>query len=160
MDFNSLEDLYKYAKVAHEESAINETQEAIKEVESKVIDEVVYSVYEPREYERRYEEKGGLGATKNMKVSKPIIHGNTIDINLTNETPLNPPDDGYRRNYRLDVAVTNGGFMPYYEYRGKKNNTYLRPRPFNEKTEERLHITKEHEKAYKNAMKAKGIDIK
>ncbi|MBD5589195.1 hypothetical protein [Clostridium botulinum] len=157
MDFNSLEELYRYAKVAHEETAINETQEAIKEVESKVIDEVVYSVYEPKKYIRRYQ-GGGLGDTKNMVV-KTVKHGNTIDINLTNETPINPPDDGFVRNYRLDVAVTKGGMMPYYEY-GDEGEEYVKPRPFNEKTEERLHITKEHEKAYKNAMKAKGIDIK
>lgn len=162
MDFNSLEDLYKYAKEAHEFTAEHETQEAIKEVECDVIDEVVYSAYDkPTIYERRQENKG-LKDKKNMKVSKPIKHENTMEIELVNDTPLNSADDGMNRYYyRLDEVITYGG--RYYEYPKKNRDEdqypYLKPRPFNKKTEERLRMTKEHEKAYKNAMKAKGIDI-
>ncbi|HID0767927.1 TPA: hypothetical protein ACXDBC_002255 [Clostridium botulinum] len=162
MDFNSLEELYKYAQQAHEETAINETQEAVKEVASDVIDEEVYSKYDNKD--RRGKHGGGLGDIKNMVVHPPKKIGNTIEVKITNETPLDPPDDGIPRNYRLDEAIEYGG--DYYEYpKSKKKRdegiyTYLKPRPFNKKTEERLRITKEHEKAYKNAMKSKGIDIK
>ncbi|NCI71756.1 hypothetical protein EJM68_03220 [Clostridium botulinum] len=163
MDFNSLEELYKYAKEAHEFTAENEVQEAIKEVESDVIDATVYSSYEPEQYDRRKDNKG-LKSKENMTIGKRIKHGNTIEIELVNNTPLNPPDDGMPRNYRLDEAIEYGS--DYYEYpKSKKKRdegtyTYLKPRPFNKKTEERLRVTREHEKAYKSAMKSKGIDIK
>ncbi|EQC1535393.1 hypothetical protein ACY1J9_001224 [Clostridium botulinum] len=161
MDFNSIEELYKYAQQAHEFTAENEVQETIKEVESDVIEEVVYSAYEPTTYERREDNKG-LKSKENMIVKPPIKHGNTIEIELVNNTSLNPSDDGMNRYYRLDEVITYGG--RYYEYPKKNRDedeySYLRPRPFTKKTEERLRMTKEHEKAYKNAMKAKGIDIK
>lgn len=161
MEFESLEDLYKYVEKMHEEVATNEVQEVIKQVESEVIKEEVYSKYEnPKTYQRR-ENNGGLGSTKNMTAHPPKKVGNTIEVEVTNETPIKPPNDGLNRHYRLDDVVEYGG--KYYEYpiknRDEEEYTYLKPRPFTEKTEERLSITKEHEKAYKEAMKAKGIEI-
>lgn len=161
MDFDDLKDLYEYVEKAHEETACKDVQEVIKEVESDVIDEEVYSKYEnPTEYERR-EKSGGLGDTNNMIVHPPKKIGNIIEVEITNETPIKPPNDGLIRHYRLDDVIEYGG--KYYEYPIKNRDedvyTYLKPRPFTEKTEIRLFATKEHEKAYKNAMKAKGIDI-
>lgn len=162
MDFDDLKDLYKYVEKAHEETACKDVQEVIKEVESDVIDEEVYSKYEnPTEYERR-EKSGGLGDTNNMIVHPPKKIGNIIEVEITNETPIKPPDDGLIRHYRLDEVIEYGD--RYYEYpiknRDEGTYTYLKPRPFTEKTKIRLLATKEHEKAYKNAMKSKGIDIK
>ncbi|BAO04890.1 uncharacterized protein CBO05P1_171 [Clostridium botulinum B str. Osaka05] len=159
MDFDDLKDLYEYVEKAHEETACKDVQEVIKEVESDVIDEEVYSKYDNED--RRGSNGGGLGAIKNMVVHPPRKIGNTIEVEMTNETPLDPPDDGLIRHYRLDEVIEYGG--KYYEYPIKNRDedvyTYLKPRPFTEKTEIRLFATKEHEKAYKNAMKAKGIDI-
>lgn len=159
MDFDDLKDLYKYVEKAHEEIAYKDVQEVIKEVESDVIDEEVYSKYDNED--RRGSNGGGLGDIKNMIVHPPRKIGNIIEIEITNETPLDPPNDGISRNYRLDEAIEYGG--DYYEYpKGNRDEdvyTYLKPRPFTEKTEMRLFATKEHEKAYKNSMKAKGIDI-
>ncbi|EPY2277955.1 hypothetical protein ACXAT3_002707 [Clostridium sporogenes] len=159
MDFNSLDELYKYVEKAHEDVSCNDVQESIKEVESDVIDKEVYSKYKPSIYKRRKKE-GGLSDAKNMK-THIRKNGNNIEVEITNETPLNPPNDGVSRNYRLDQAVEYG--RDYYEYpmynRDEKNYAYLKPRSFTKKTEERLSVTKEHEKAYKNTMKSKGIDV-
>ncbi|HDK7195063.1 TPA: hypothetical protein PTV74_003373 [Clostridium botulinum] len=158
MDFDDLKDLYKYVEKAHEEAACNDVPKVTKEVESDVVDEDVYSRY--NNDDRRGKHGGGLGDVKNMETHISKV-GNVIEIEITNETPLDSPNDGISRNYRLDEAIEYG--RDYYEYpkgnRDESTYTYLKPRPFTEKTELRLFATKEHEKAYKNAMKAKGIDI-
>ncbi|HDK7314287.1 TPA: hypothetical protein PTV97_003426 [Clostridium botulinum] len=158
MDFDDLKDLYGYAEKVHKEVACNDVPKVVKEVESDIIDEEVYSKYDNED--RRGKDGGGLGNVKNMETHINEV-GNVIEIEVTNETPLDPPNDGLIRHYRLDEVVEYGG--KYYEYPIKNRDedvyTYLKPRPFTEKTEIRLLATKEHEKAYKNAMKAKGIDI-
>ena len=85
--FNNTEELRRALIKDLQEAVIKEVVKEMKDIEREVIEERVYAVFSPKEYERRYA-NGGLMDEGNMQeeVSK---FGDNINIEIANLTQGN-----------------------------------------------------------------------
>ena len=89
------------------------------EKKEEVIEEKVYAVFSPKEYERRYE-KGGIGDTKNM-IEEVRVFANEIVIEITNLTSGNSKYRNYWQG-EIQPLIEEGNYM--------WNGEMPPPRPF------------------------------
>ena len=103
MNFNNLNDLFKYIENQLQDTMKNDVSEMAKDRMSQSVNKSVYSVYSPEYYKRRMEMEG-LSDTDNITVTE-IKNG----IILQNDTPL----DNNSTSYRLDDIIVNRGVLGY-----------------------------------------------
>lgn len=125
--FDSIEDWYGFVKKDISNAMINDVSEEIKDKHQEVIEEVVYSPYDPKEYIRRYE-NGGLLSRENMK-SDISINGDYISLELENVTPVSDYTYDSNRGDRLDEII---------EYGTDGLHEYSKPRKFIEETQNKV----------------------
>ena len=142
--FSSLKEMEKYIQDKINQSLKDDVAPVVKEIMSAEVQNTVYSVYEPKRYERRYD-NGGLMSENNMKAI-PIKDG---VIAISNETPFNGKN--YSGKSLTEVVVTGEGYTYDYPYE------YNQPRDFIEATREDLIQTQAHTKALINGLKKSGI---
>lgn len=140
-DFNSIEELF--ANVTNDFIKVmkNEVTEEFKDKHQEVIEEVVYNVYDPINYLRRYENDGLLDRD-NMK-SKVTKKGDLIELEFTNETTVSPYTYDSNRGDRLDEIIEHGTGGVY---------EYSQPRPFMEETQKRVDSNRILEKCLKSKL--------
>lgn len=140
-DFNSIEEVF--ANISNDFIKVmkNEVIEEIKDVHQEVIEEVVYNVYDPIDYPRRYENDGLLDRD-NMK-SKVTKIGDLIELEFTNETTVSPYTYDSNRGDRLDEIVEYGTGGIY---------EYSQPRPFMKETQKRVDSERILEKCLKSKL--------
>lgn len=137
--FNNLNDLFKHLEKQANSVLKNEVaEEVIRTMQEKIEDEV-YSVYEPRVYERQGYQ-GGLVDPKNIEVT--VESDNTIAVE-------NIRFDGDREV--AQIVESGQGFQFDFPYNGV-------PRPYTEKTKEELRNTDRLNQAMKQGLKKRGID--
>lgn len=111
----------------------------VKSLQQEVIEDVVYAVYAPKMYVRRYE-NGGLLDERLMEGRVVHTPGEMLmeEVLLTLSHGVKGQDD---RSLALALLVEYGHDQGYgsYTYVSKsKQARYLRPRPFTRKTQEML----------------------
>lgn len=139
--FDSIEDLISYVSNDFISVMKNEVTEEIKDKHQEVIEEVVYNVYDPVDYPRRYENDGLLDRD-NMK-SKVRKIGDLIELEFENETTVSPYTYDSNRGDRLDEIIEYGTGGIY---------EYSQPRPFMEETQKRVDSEKILEKCLKSKL--------
>lgn len=154
LEYRSLAELKEDIQALVEDALRNEVADAVKDYEALAIKDVVYDVYEPKDYERRKYEKGGLAAPENMK---EYVSNGTLYVD--NLTPFNEGYGSYNSGVGLAELVEygDGGGGYHYEFPGKE---FRRPRPFTQETIDRLKADKLHVKVLQNALRARGLNVK
>lgn len=125
--FDSIEDWYSFVKKDISNTMINDVTEEIKDRHQEVIEEVVYSPYDPRQYIRRYE-NGGLLSRDNMQ-SNVNVNGDYISLEIENITHVSDYTYDSNRGDRLDEII---------EYGTDGLHEYSKPRKFIEETQNRV----------------------
>jgi len=112
-------------------------------LESKNVKEVVYNSYSPKIYDRDMND-GGLSDVDNMH-HNIISNGITTELTVENKTISNPsynPNNKDPFEIACLVEFGNNNGYGYYDYPIKNKDTsnfsYLKPRPFIEKTKQDL----------------------
>lgn len=162
--FKNIKELHEFLKDKVIRDILdNEMAEMVKRVEQEAIEEVVYQVYNPQEYERRGH-SGGLIDKDYMEHS--VSEDGTV-LEVINDTPPNYGYGGEENVEDLPALVEFGhgswynGRRQFYTYtRSKRSNRYMRPRPFTKATIERIEQEKLHIKTMKDALESKGIKTK
>ncbi len=146
--FRNMKDAQAYLQTKINDALNNEVAAAVKQAESEVIDSVVYAAYQPSKYVRRGFNKG-LGDKANM------VHTVSSDGTLTveNITEQNPAyKHGSYGTNKTAGMVEHGTNYDYW--------TDPFPRPFTQKTIDRLNQTSEVKDALVQGLKRQGIDAK
>ena len=139
--FDSIEDLISYVSNDFIRVMKNEVTEEIKDKHQEVIKDVVYNVYDPVDYPRRYENDGLLDRD-NMK-SKVRKIGDLIELEFENETTVSPYTYDSNRGDRLDEIIEYGTGGIY---------EYSQPRPFMQETQKRVDSERIVEKCLKSKL--------
>lgn len=135
-DFSDLESLWTYVKDEVKDIAKNEIVEKIKDVEQKVIQEVVLDAYKPSYYDRRSEGESndGLISRDNM-VADYVESSNSIYIEMTNDTKGNSDYPNSTNDY-IDEIIEYGTDYTWQNSKIYKDMPF--PRPFTKETQKRL----------------------
>lgn len=143
MVFESIEDLCSYLNnVEIPKMLKDKVAPVIKNIEQDVTQEVVYDVYNPAVYERRYE-NGGLKDKDNM-IERVTSDGNSILLEIKNVTTVSEDSYDHSQGTYLDEIIEYG--LPAY------NTEYNQPRPFTQKTQERINESGEIEKIIQQSL--------
>lgn len=127
MEFESIDDLYKFLHEDLERALVEDVAPQVKMLEQEVIDEVVYDVYEPKYYKRRYDYKG-LSDLRSMEESIEVS-GDEIVLSIENVTETVNKFEGRT----LDDIIENG-----VKKGGDEIPPYAKPRRFTEETQRRV----------------------
>lgn len=154
--FRNLDELEEYIREQLKESLSEDVVQTVKEVEIDEIEDKVYNVYpNPQQYQRRGS-NGGLLDIENI-VATPIFNGNYFSIkNLTKKYQINEylaPLIEFGHNRAVALGYRGYDFERY-------GLAYMNPRPFTQSTIDRLERSKEHVKAMKEGMKARGFRVR
>lgn len=122
----------------------NKVDKEIKDVYREEV-EYMYSEYEPKSYERRYDNRGFLDEL-NWNEDIEILNSG-IEYTLTNET-----DVARSSPYRLDVIIEDGIGYNWKEKPGK--------RPVYERTMERIESEQVVENVLSSVLNKLGWDVK
>jgi hypothetical protein len=142
----------------------NEVAEMVKDVEYDTIQEEVYDKYHigedgqwtvPFEYERRGAE-GGLRDRENM-ISNVSDDGTTLTVTNVTKGKTDP-------GLELAPLVEYGDDAGYGSYEGKRNrdetqDQYLSPRPFTQRTAEKIARENIHVKKLREGLKKRGLKV-
>lgn len=135
--------------------------ETVQDEEVEKIQEVVYKVYKPREYTRRYSDDG-LSDKDNIK--KNILNDDDeVTLFVTNQTKGNPD---YLHGINADkyiamiVETGDGGGYGNYDFGSHKDAAYLKPRRFQQATIDSLANNKRHVVALKEYLERQGFKVK
>ena len=144
-EFDNVEELRRALIRDLQQAVITEVVKEMKDVEREVIEERVYAVFSPKEYERRYA-NGGLMDEENM-VEKVSITRDDISIELANMTKGN---DMYRNYWRGEIQdlIEDGNYM--------WNGEMPPPRPFIDEAQSVIDTTTRISDAIDRALKKLG----
>lgn len=143
MVFESIEDLCSYLNNVEIPKILkDEVAPVIKNIEQDVTQEVVYDVYNPVVYERRYE-NGGLKDIRNME-ERVTKQGNSNLLEIENVTTVSDNSYDSSQGTYLDEIIEYG--LPAYD------TEYNQPRPFTQKTQERIDESGEIEKIIQQSL--------
>jgi len=133
----------------------NEVAETVKIQESQTIADTIYNEFEPAIYQRRGT-SGGLADTSNMKVSHPVLRGNTVSVNVRNVTKGNNAKVVNNLQYIVETNMPTAEGN-YYDFQKESDTSkyYLKPRPFQAHTVMRLKKNKAHLYAMKRGLMTK-----
>lgn len=160
--FNSLNELNAYILSKVQKATEISVANDVKQLESKNVNDIVYSSYSPRMYERDMLE-GGLADTDNMH--HDIATGiNSVELTVENKTLNNPDYNPYNKSpFEIAGLVEYGSDngYGYYDYPRRNKDpevyTYLQPRPFIEKTKQDLEDGKARE-FYVKGLRSQGLN--
>ena len=132
--FKSLDALMGSIKKKINNALENEVAEFVKETEQQAAISEVYSVYSPKQYDRRGD-AGGLADMGNME-SK--VSGGVLTV--TNETDFDNRYNSLHSGNNLDELIEygHGAGGLRYTYGDEYPYDYIKPRPFIQKTKETL----------------------
>lgn len=136
--FNNFREIEKFLQGKINSTLKNEVAETVIETMQEKIEEEVYSVYDPKVYERQGYQ-GGLTDPSNIEVQ--VVDDNTISVE-------NIRFDGNREV--AEIVETGQGYMYNFPYNG-------RPRPFTEATREELRNTDKLKNSMRRGLKKRGI---
>ena len=145
-DFSSLLSDLQYDLV---NTVANEVAEEIKNIETEVIDEVVYNAYDSN-IDRRMN-NGGLSDKSNMKEKIATVK-NGVLIEVMNETKGNSDYstmDGYTSDFIADIIENSEGY-------GYGLDDYIPKRPFQEITQNYVDYTDRVDKVVEKSLNKKG----
>lgn len=150
--FKSYKDLEGFLKQKIKIVLENDVAEVIKdEIQSSISDEV-YSVYEPKNYERRGYTDGGLGDKNTMTVE--LVGDDTIKVTPDAErnTSYEFAGVGYDTSKSLAENIIEGY--------GNRAHVWNQPRDFIEETKNNLKRNKHHVEVLKDGLEKYGIITK
>lgn len=135
IEFESVEDLLNYVESDIKNALENEVATQVKLIEQEIIDEVVYDVYNPTRYERRYDYEG-LSDIRNMKHEVKKI-GDEITLFVSNETKVSEHTYDSGEGEYLDEIIEYGMLKSkrYEKVDVDEVPRYAEPRPFTEETQ-------------------------
>ena len=126
MDFDSVEELYKYVKASLKETLEQEIAEKIIELLMERVQTEVFDVYEPKKYQRRtLYGTGGLGSRESF-VSLVEVIDDTIQLEIENIA-----EKVWSNSSRSLAELIEYGEAP-------KDAPWLQPRPFFKVVKEEL----------------------
>lgn len=122
----------------------------MKNIEKEVIEEVVYSAYDPSFYERRMS-NGGLSDKANMQEEIDLIQdGVSISVkNITTGNDKYSNAEGYTDGYISDIIEEGSGY-------GYELDEYIGARPFQETTQSYIDLTDRVDKIVDKMLDKKG----
>jgi len=138
--FNNMASLKSYLNTAVNSALKNEVGSIVKDVINDETGNTVYSVYNPKQYERRYDNRG-LGDESLISVT-PNTSDNSIIVR--DEAHPNGISDQY-----LDDMIVNGY--------GNQDEIWNSPRDFYSAAEDDLRQTGAHIKALAEGLNRQGI---
>ena len=150
-EYSSYEALFAALQQSINETMVDEVATSAKETMQAEIQDVVYGVYTPKVYERRYD-NGGLIDEENYH--SELVADGTVAI--TNDTPINDVYGGTEPPSLAEQIITGQG----YNYQGYGSGAYLQPRDFISATEEALIQTGAHVEALKTGLTKRGFEVK
>ena len=143
MVFESIEDLCSYLNnVEIPKMLKDKVAPVIKNIEQDVTQEIVYDAYDPIMYERRME-NGGLKDIRNME-ERVTKQGNSNLLEIENVTTVSDNSYDSSQGTYLDEIIEYG--LPAYD------TEYNQPRPFTQKTQERIDESGEIEKIIQQSL--------
>lgn len=133
---------------------LNEAHEVVSEEQSRMVQQEVYSPYDPYQYDRR-RTQGGLADTRNMIGS--ISYGlQGIEYVMENITQ---GENGYELAGLIEYGHNNGhGSYEYTRNRDGTQERYLQARPFISSTIESLQRSLAHVEAVRRGLRRRGIE--
>lgn len=137
----------------------NEVFEKVRDVEVETIDSVVYGVYNPKMYRRRGN-YGGMADPYNIEISGgSAANGVLTVVNMTEANPSSVSGNATTgKNLPMLIERGHGYGGNLYDYPGK--GSYMKPRPFTERTIENLAGSKAHVTALRNGLVRQGVKVK
>lgn len=158
MKVNKLSDWVKEVKKRVQHAMID-VAEIVKSIEQDMIEDLVYDVYEPYEYQRRGNSNGGL-QDKSMMISPIKQVGNHIILSVINTAKGQNEEDLYLAPL-IEYGHNNG--YGEYQYRFNRDNSswkYLTSRAFTQATIDALRRSGIHVKTLKNGLIKLGLNVK
>lgn len=149
-DFTSLEALFASLQQDINESLVKDVVPVVEETMQAEVQNTVYSVYQPKMYDRRLND-GGLLDMGNYH-SKLIEDGT---VTITNDTPINEIYGGDDSMSLTEQIIEGKGYIY-----GDGTEPYAQPRDFMEATREDLRQTNAHVEALKAGLSKRGYEIK
>lgn len=159
-EFSKWSDLEKFLKEKIKDSLQHETFEAVRDVQQKNIDDVVYSVYKPKKYKRR-DINEGLIADENIIMTP--IGDDAIEVsNITKPNPYGIPQERVTTEGKslpglIEFGDDNGYGVYDFPPSDGEDDAYMHPRPFIQSTREDLSEHKQHIKAFRAGLENRGI---
>lgn len=139
-EFSSLKQLEAAINKKIANALKNEVATTVKKVMREKVYDEVYSVYNPKVYDRQMDD-GGLSDIDNMESN--MINDNTLTVE-------NIRHDGNRNV--AQIVESGEGYLYDFEYNGVA-------RPFTEATREELKNTNEHIYSLFKGLKRQGLDV-
>ena len=159
--YDSYETLFAAIQEAANVSLKTHVAPVVKQVEHETVNEVL-DEYDPACYQRR--KTDGLDDVNNMV---DTVEGNTLIV--VNNTEFNQTQDG-NPNYHTSSSgiglaglIENGNNWDGHQYDypyGDNVAEFTKPRPFTERTEEKLIETNAHVEAMKEGLREQGFEVK
>ena len=155
----NFDELEKVLKDKIENAMLTEVSDVVDEAILEHVQTDVYDVYNPVEYQRRYD-NGGLGDRANLFTSIET-KGNTIEMqtdNLTKGNLYHRDGDKIRKSrnakrFLANIVESGQGYQHPFDYYGV-------PRPFMKNTVEQLQEDKWHVGALQVGLVKQGIEVK
>lgn len=148
-NFRDLNDLEEFIKDALDETVGGKVVEQIRERQLQIIETLVYRPYQPKIYQRRYQNQGLLDK-ENIKANKIGVARYSI-VNVTKKKGVG--------DYLAPLIEYGHGVKDRYDY-PRAGRYYMRARPFTAMTVEHFKQTDEHISTLKDGLKSKGFRIK
>jgi hypothetical protein len=149
-DFTSLEALFTSLQQDINESLVKDVAPVVEETMQAEVQNTVYSVYQPKMYDRRLND-GGLLDMGNYH--SKLIEDGTVAI--TNDTPINEIYGGDDSMSLTEQIIEGKGYIY-----GDGTEPYAQPRDFMEAAREDLRQTNAHVEALKAGLSKRGYEIK
>lgn len=148
--YSSLTELFASLQQSINETMVDEVATVVKETMQAEVQNTVYSVYNPKVYERRYDQ-GGLIDEENYHAE--LVADGTVAI--TNDTSINEVYGGDDSMSLTEQIIEGKG----YNY-GNGSEPYAQPRDFIDATKEDLIQTGAHVEALKVGLSKRGFEVK
>jgi len=135
--FDNLKDLENFLLLKIKKTMSTTVALEVKQLESQNVQEIVYSTYNPKIYQRRME-NDGLSDINNMQ-HEVFAGGNMIVLSVDNITNSNQSYNPNSKDaFKIAGLIEYGDGAGYGEYDYKSSSDYLNPRQFIRKTKEDL----------------------
>ena len=153
MNFTSIDDLKEYVKTSVEEALVLEVAEKAKTIAAESAVQDVYSLFQPRIYERR-------GTMSNELFYETEQEGD-LKVSIKPDAPFNEymNTEGNSGNVAELIYYGQGGMGHYYGWGGKNYPIYSKPRKWMDTAREKLQDG-EFKRLLKESLNARGIKTK
>lgn len=158
-EFNNVGQLQDYLMSQINDAMGNEVLEAVKEVEIETIGKVVYDVFTPVWYKRRYDD-GGIADPNNI-VGTITRGNNSCEMFVQNITPAKMYNESNGGKPYSDSPSANSGYVAGIVESGSGYEYSPHPgaRPFTKKTIMKLKREKQCKSSLAAGLSARGIEV-